>query len=224
MSLSVHMIPILTWDGMTRDTAVWIFGSLGGSMIAGTLLFGLVGDRASPKVLTAILVSLPVISCVLLLYPSDSVAVKAVAINAFGLSAGAQMASYTNLSARYYGMRSFGTLSSISGMATMFATAVAPFIAGVIYDVTHGYTVLLVAGVPILLTASLCLFSLGPIPQFKPAAAQHLTRIRRSPPPPDQLADRRPLDDRRSGRDRRSRRLAIFVARNTLIRSVFAAS
>jgi MFS family permease len=170
MSLSVHMIPILTWDGVTRDTAVWIASSLGFSMIAGTMLFGLIGDRASPRILTAILVSIPVITCVLLLYPSDSIAVKAVAINAFGLSAGAQMASYTNLSARYYGMRSFGTLSSLAGMATQFATAVAPFIAGVIFDLTGGYTILLIAGVPILLIASLCLLSLSKQPGYQSAA------------------------------------------------------
>jgi MFS family permease len=169
LSLSVHLLPILTWDGVERDTAVWIFSSLGGAMIAGTMLFGLIGDRASPRILTAILVSVPVITCVMLLYPTDSVIVRAIAIDAFGVSAGAQMASYTNLSTRYYGMRSFGTLSSLAGIATQIATAVAPVIAGVIFDVTGGYTVLLVAGVPILLVSSLILLSLGPIPDFKPA-------------------------------------------------------
>lgn len=171
LSLSVHLIPILTWDGLPRDTAVWITSSLGLSMTAGTLLFGLIGDRASPRILTAILVSIPTITCVLLLYPSDSVAVKAIAINAFGLSAGAQMPSYTNLSARYYGMRSFGTLSSLSGIATQIPTALAPFIGGLIYDRTHSYTALLVAGVPLLLIASLCLLSLSRQPGYHRASA-----------------------------------------------------
>jgi len=168
-SLAVHLLPILAWDGVERDTAVWILGSLGFSMIAGTMLYGLIGDRASPKVLTAILVSLPAISCVLLLYPTDSVIVRLMAISAFGVSAGAQMPSYTNLSSRYFGMRSFGTLSSLAGIATQIPTAIAPFIAGVLYDATKGYTVMLVAGIPILLVSSLILFSLGPMPKFAPA-------------------------------------------------------
>lgn len=166
-SLAVHLMPILAWDGVQRDTAVWIFGSLGISMVAGTLLFGLVGDRASPKVLTAILVSLPVISCLGLLYPTDSVLVRLIAVGAFGVSAGAQMPSYTNLSTRYYGMRSFGTLSSLAGIATQIATAVAPVIGGVLFDATGGYTVMLLAGIPILLVSSLILLSLDPIPDFK---------------------------------------------------------
>jgi predicted MFS family arabinose efflux permease len=166
-SLAVHLMPILEWDGVPRDTAVWIFGSLGVSMVAGTLLFGLVGDRTPPKVLTAILVSLPVISCVLLLYPTDSVIIRTIAVGAFGVSAGAQMPSYTNLSTRYYGMRSFGTLSSLAGIATQIPTAVAPFIGGLLFDATGGYTVMLLAGIPILLVSSLILLSLGPIPDFK---------------------------------------------------------
>jgi len=169
-SLAVHLLPILAWDGVERDTAVWILGSLGFSMIAGTMLYGLIGDRASPKVLTAILVSLPVISCVLLLVPTDSVILRTIGVGAFGVSAGAQMPSYTNLSTRYYGMRSFGTLSSLAGIATQIPTAIAPFIAGVLFDVTGGYTVMLVAGIPILLISSLFLLSLGPIPVFKPDA------------------------------------------------------
>lgn len=171
-SLAVHLLPILTWGGVERDTAVWILGSLGVSMIAGVLLFGVIGDRASPKVLTATLVSLPVISCVGLLYPTDSVIVRLIAVSAFGVSAGAQMPSYTNLSTRYYGMRNFGTLSSLAGIATQLATAVAPLIAARSFDITHGYTVMLIAGVPILLVSSLILLSLGPIPDFKSEMAK----------------------------------------------------
>jgi MFS family permease len=170
-SLAVHLLPILAWDGVERDTAVWIFGSLGVAMIAGTMLYGLIGDRASPKVLTGILVSLPVISCVLLLYPTDSVLLRTIGVGAFGVSAGAQMPSYTNLSTRYFGMRNFGTLSSLAGIATQIPTAIAPFIAARSYDITHGYTVMLIAGIPILLVSSLILFSLGPIPDFKTPTA-----------------------------------------------------
>jgi len=106
----------------------------------------------------------------LLLVPTDSVILRTIGVGAFGVSAGAQMPSYTNLSTRYYGMRSFGTLSSLAGIATQIPTAIAPFIAGVLFDVTGGYTVMLVAGIPILLISSLFLLSLGPIPVFKPDA------------------------------------------------------
>ena len=66
---------------------------------------------------------------------------------------------------RHFGMRSFGTLLGFVNSAT--ATAIAPFVAGVIFDHTGGYTALLVAGIPLLLVAGLVVLSLGPYPQFK---------------------------------------------------------
>jgi MFS family permease len=166
--LSFHLLPILTWCGLPRDTGVLLISSLGISMIAGTVGYGLIGDRVSPKLLTAILVAMPAITCAMLLYPSTSALQRLIAVSAFGISCGAQLPSYANLNTRYFGMRSFATLSGITGIASGAATAIAPFIVGVIFDRTASYSGLLVVGIPLLLASGLVLLSLGRPPQFEP--------------------------------------------------------
>ena len=171
LGLSFHLLPILTWCGLPRDTGVWIISSLGITMIAGTIGFGLIADRVSPKLLTAILVAMPAITCAMLLYPTTSALQRLIAVSAFGISCGAQVPSYINLNTRYFGMRSFATLSGITGIASGAATAIAPFLAGVIFDRTASYTGLLVAGIPLLLVSGVILMSLGRQPEFEPRAA-----------------------------------------------------
>lgn len=166
--LSFHLLPILAWCGLPRDTGVWIISSLGISMIAGTVGYGLIGDRVSPKLLTAILVAMPAITCAMLLYPTTSALQRLIAVSAFGISSGAQLPSYANLNTRYFGMRSFATLSGITGIASGVATAIAPFIAGVVFDRTSSYSGLLVVGIPLLLASGLVLLLLGRQPQFEP--------------------------------------------------------
>jgi MFS family permease len=166
-AFSFHLLPILTWSGLPRDTAVWILSSLGLTMIGGTFIYGLIADRISPRTLTATLVALPAITCAMLLYPTTSAFQRFVAVSAFGISCGAQLPSFNNMSMRYFGMRSFGALSGISGIATQCATAIAPFIAGVLYDHTKSYAILLAAGIPALLLSGLILLALDRQPRFE---------------------------------------------------------
>ena len=51
-------------------------------------------------------------------------------------------------------------------IASAAATAIAPFIAGVIFDRTASYSFLLVAGIPLVLLAALVLLSLDRNAQF----------------------------------------------------------
>lgn len=170
-AFSFHLLPILTWSGLPRNTAVLIVSSLGLTMIGGTILYGFIADRISPRIFTAILVALPAITLVMLLYPTTSALQRFIAVSAFGISCGAQPPSFNNLSIRYFGMRSFGALSGLSGIANQTATAIAPFIAGVVFDHTKSYAALLAIGVPALIVSGLILLSLGRQPRFEPVAA-----------------------------------------------------
>jgi MFS family permease len=171
IALLVHLVPILSGGGLTRDTAVWITSSLGFSMMAGTLSYGLIGDRVSAKLLTAIFVAAPAITCVMLLHPTSSVLQRAIAVNLFGVAIGAQMPSFAYLWTRHFGMRSFGALQGIAGIASAAATAIGPVIAGIIFDRTGSYATLLVAGIPMLLVSGLVMLSLGRYPHFEPDTA-----------------------------------------------------
>jgi MFS family permease len=166
-AFSFHLLPILMWAGLPRNTAVIIQSSLGVTMILGTILYALIADRISPRIFTALLVALPAITLAMLLYPTTSALQRFIAVGAFGISCGAQLPSFTNLSMRYLGMRSFGALSGLSGIASQVATAVAPFIAAVVWDHTKSYALLLEVGVPALIVSGLILLALDRRPQFE---------------------------------------------------------
>lgn len=167
----VHLVEILRWDGVSRDTAVWIYSSLGASMLAGSFFFGLVGDRISAKWGTAFTVAGPAVSCALLLQPGIPVSQALVAALFFGFSIGAQMPSYTYTSTLQLGMRSFGALQGFGNIATSLATAIAPLVAARIYDSTHSYAAYLLAGIPLCLVAAFILLTLSSKPRFAPAIA-----------------------------------------------------
>jgi MFS family permease len=164
-------VEILVWDGLSRDTAVRIYSSLGASMLIGSFSFGLVGDRLPAKWATAFTVAGPAVSCILLLQPGIPVWQGYAAAVFFGLVIGAQMPSYTYLSTLQFGMRSFGALQGFGNISTSLATAAAPLIAARIYDTTHSYAAYLMAGIPLCLVAALLLLTLNSKPQFQPAAA-----------------------------------------------------
>lgn len=166
IALAFHLLPILNWNGLERETAVWVMSSLGVSMIVGTAAYGLIGDVVPARIITAVLVAMPAITCLMLLQPAASTLRPLIAVSVFGVSAGAQMPANTYLTTRYFGMRSFGALTGFMSIASAAATAIAPFIAGVIFDRTASYSFLLVAGIPLVLLAALVLLSLDKNTQF----------------------------------------------------------
>ncbi len=167
----VHLVQILVWGGLPRDTAVLIYSSLGVSMLAGSLFFGLIGDRIPAKWGTAFTVAGPAVSCALLIQPGISVWQGTIAALFFGFVIGMQMPSYTYTSTLQLGMKSFGALQGFGNIATSLATAIAPLVAARIYDSTQSYAAYLIAGIPLCVGAALILLTLSSKPRFAPAAA-----------------------------------------------------
>src|SRR5581483_6936190 len=169
LAIIFHLVPILKWDGLTRASAVWVASALGVSMIAGKALTGLVADRVPAKLLGAFWILVPAVACLVLLQPTTSVLQRTVAVILFGLAAGAQLPIFLYLSTRHFGLRNFGTLFSIITSGYAIANSIGPPLAGWIFDRTHGYAPLLMAGIPLSLFASLVILSLGRYPQFEAA-------------------------------------------------------
>jgi MFS family permease len=164
----VHLVEILVWDGLPRDTAVKVYSLLGIPMLIGTFSFGLVGQRFPAKWGTAFTVAGPAVSCVLLLQPGIPVSQAVVAVLFFGFVIGAQMPSFTYTSTLQLGMRSFGALQGFGNISVSLATALAPLLAARIYDSTHSYEPYLLAGIPLCVVAALLLLTLSSKPRFAP--------------------------------------------------------
>jgi MFS family permease len=166
IALMIHLVPLLGSRGLSRDQAVWIYSSLGITGALANVASGYLVDRLPAKPLAAALVALPAIACILLLQPSTSFWQRAIAANVFGIAAGGQMPALVYLATRHFGLRSFGTLFGFVGSAMAVATAVAPVLAGLLFDRTHSYTLFLTICIPLALAGGLVVFSLGRYPPF----------------------------------------------------------
>jgi MFS family permease len=172
MGLVPHLIPILSEGGLARDTAVAVSSVLGVTMIVGKLGIGALADRIHARLLLAFCCGMPAIPCAMFILPADSLVIPVIAVGILGVAIGSQLTMTVYLATRYFGMRCFGRLFGFIGSAVAAASAIAPWAGGQIFDMTHSYAALLIAGIPVSLLSSLLLLSLGPYPSFdQPAPA-----------------------------------------------------
>jgi MFS family permease len=165
-SLMIHLVPLLESRGVGHDPAVWIYSSLGITGALANVTSGYLVDRLPAKPVAVALVALPAIACLLLLQPSTSFWQRFIAANIFGIAAGGQMPALVYLATRHFGLRSFGTLFGFVGSAMAIASAVAPALAGLMFDRTHSYTLFLTICIPLALVGGLVVFALGRYPTF----------------------------------------------------------
>ena len=170
IGLMIHLIPVLTWGGLTQDQAVWIYSSVGITGILGNVLGGHLVDRLPAKPFAAILIALPAVACLMLLQPTGSLVQRVIAANIFGICAGGQMPAFGYLSTRYFGLRNFGTLFGFVTSAMAVPTSIAPVLAGLLFDRSHSYTTVLMLFIPLALLGGLVMLSLGRYPHFDPVA------------------------------------------------------
>jgi len=154
-SLMIHLVPLLESRGIGHDPAVWIYSSLGITGALANVASGYLVDRLPAKPVAVALVALPAIACLLLLQPSPSFWQRFIAANIFGIAAGGQMPALVYLATRHFGLRSFGTLFGFVGSAMAIASAVAPALAGLLFDRTHSYRLFLTISIPLALVGAL---------------------------------------------------------------------
>jgi MFS family permease len=171
MAFSIHMLPILTSTGLSRDKAALIAGSYGLFAVVGKFSYGLLANRFPGHVIAAAMVVLPVVTCGLLMVSNPSVVMCLIAISLVGVSSGAQLQLLVYLTTRHFGMRSFGTIFGFISCSLTIASGVGPILASRIYDMTGDYRLLLIAGIPLSIVAGLVMLWVGDYPEMREARA-----------------------------------------------------
>lgn len=166
LSISVHLIPLLTAAGLSRAAAVFVGGSYGVSMILGKVIAGMAIDRFSGRLVAALFIALLAAALAMLALPAQSLASAIVAVFLYGLSFGGIAPIYPYLTSRYFGLRSFGKLFGVLTALYSLAYAVGPLLAGRIFDLTRSYFLFLTGAIPAVLLAVALVVSLGPYPDF----------------------------------------------------------
>lgn len=165
MSLVANLVPVLTWNGLTRAQAAGIAPLLGITSIAGRLLIGYLLDRMPGTILAALSVVLPIGASLLLLTLHGSLPAAAAAVLITGLTLGAELDLVAYLTSRYFGLQNFGLLfGTIGGLITL-AGALTPLAMNMVYDSTASYAGALWAYLPICLVSAALFLSLGAYPK-----------------------------------------------------------
>lgn len=171
-SVMVHLVPMLTADGLSTTQATSLAAVLGVASIVGKLVTGALIDRITGSLLPVIGFGGSVIAYVLLLQASGSVWLLAVAVFVLGYCSGASLQLATYLTTRYAGLRNFGAIFGVFSSLMAAAAGVGPVLAGRIFDMTGGYGPLLMGGIPAATVAGLAVFRLGAYPTFERVAPE----------------------------------------------------
>jgi predicted MFS family arabinose efflux permease len=169
MAFSIHLTPILTGTGLTRDRAALIAGSYGLFGVVGKFSYGVLANRFPGQVVAAAMMALPLATCALLLMPNPSVVICLIAISLIGASSGAQLQLLVYLTTRHFGMLAFGTIFGFISSALTIASGVGPVLASRLYDMSGDYHLLLEAGIPMSVLASLVMLWVGNYPEVRAA-------------------------------------------------------
>jgi len=166
-AVMVHLVPMLSADGLSRAEAAGIAVFLGAGSLVGKLATGWLIDRFAGSLIPFASYAGPAIGYFLLLQASGAAWLLAIAVFINGYCAGASLQLATYLTTRYAGMRSFGTIFGLISSFIALAAGVGPPLAGAIFDRTGSYALLLGAGIPAALLAGLTMTRLGPYPRFE---------------------------------------------------------
>lgn len=164
----VHLVPILTMRGLSRETAAGVLSVLGIASACGKLGTGWLFDRIDARAIASLCLALPAAPLLLLgLTPEGhavSIGIAMGCVALLGFAAGAELSVTAYLTTRYVGLRAFAQNYAIISSIMAFSSGVGPLVAGLIYDRTGSYSLLLFGGIPAALLAGVCIATLGPYP------------------------------------------------------------
>lgn len=138
MLISVHLIPHALDVGISPTLAASALGLMGGFSIPGRLSGGFLAEKLSWERLLAYSSFGMAASIVLLIFMKTSW-VLYLFVFLHGLFFGVRAPAMIGILSSFFGMRSFGALIGITGAITVVFGAMAPYLAGFIFDTTGSY-------------------------------------------------------------------------------------
>jgi predicted MFS family arabinose efflux permease len=146
MGLTIHLFPILTEAGVSRDKAALLTALSGVAGIAGKLVTGYLLDRFRPNLVGGVTLGAAAAGFALLIDDITSPTLIVIALLVNGYAAGTKTHITGFLTAGYAGMRNFGAIYGFMSALMSLAAGIGPLLAGAAYDLSGGYEPFLIAG------------------------------------------------------------------------------
>jgi hypothetical protein len=175
----VHLIAYFLDQGYSGGFAAATTGLIGAAQVLGRILLGIIGDRVSLRISTALVLGIQPLSLVILLLLPGPVGIFAF-IAIFGAAKGAMTLVRPAYVASLYGRERFASIAGVLAAFVTVANALAPFGVGAGHDALGTYDPLFWAFVALSIIPSgaiLLVRQPGPAAQSTPST---LARVQRS--------------------------------------------
>jgi MFS family permease len=138
-TLTVHMVPLLTDQGLSLQTASYVWATLMGVATVFQLVGGYLGDRYPKNVVFVGFSALQAGGFTLAAVVHGLPMAFLFAV-AFGAGFGGRVPLTTAIRGDYFGSKAFGTITGISTMAMYRLMMAAPMFAAIMFDARGSYT------------------------------------------------------------------------------------
>jgi MFS family permease len=145
----LNLKPLLDDRGISAASAAQVAAIAGFTAAISRLVTGHLIDLIWAPAVAAPLFALPIVSCLILAQPDLTLLSAAIAGLFVGVAVGAEADLMAFLTARYFGLISYGRLYGTLFAIFQIAAGVAPFVFGFFFDLTGDYR-------PILLCSAVC--------------------------------------------------------------------
>ena len=152
--LAVHLVPYATDIGISPTVAATALGLIGGLSVPGRFISGFLWGKLGWQKLLAFSMLATTIPILFLLFLKNSWMLYGF-VCVYGLFHGGRVPAQVGILGEFFGMRSLGELIGIVFAAAYVSAAVAPYVAGFIFDVTGSYFIAFLLLIGILLCGGL---------------------------------------------------------------------
>lgn len=165
----IHMAQIVQLHGYGAGTAATVISIMAFGILGGRLIVGLLFDRFwAPGVAVPMLI-LPALACWMLMGTATALPLLIVAALMLGFAAGGESDVIAFMSARYFGMASYGRIYGLVYVPFGLGSAISPTIYGAVRDATGSYDTALLGAGALFVVGAVMLLALGRYPDFTTA-------------------------------------------------------
>jgi MFS family permease len=158
-----QLAPLVGDKGLSDSAAALVMSAYAFGLFIGRLLTGFALDRCRPNLVGMVMTLIPAIGVVLLMIPSPSFGLAALAAAMIGMQQGSEVDLIAYFVSRGFGFKHYGSIYGMIAVAGALSTAGALVLFGEIHDVTGTYDIALVIGAVAFCIGAAAFASIGPV-------------------------------------------------------------
>jgi MFS family permease len=140
----VHLVPYARDHGVPQSAAVLLLGAIGVGSTAGRFFLGGLADRLGRSLSVSLMIAGMALTFVVWFFSSSFWPLAAFALM-YGLFYGGWVALVPAVVADYFGSTNLGGMLGLISLGIAFGTLIGPSAAGFAFDVSHSYTLPILA-------------------------------------------------------------------------------